>query len=134
MTSPNARKQLSNVWRAAAEDLMAMTESELDAELKELGIDPEAAVQKGKNAVDQANAQARSVQRARLRQQMEAARDKPSLARDPGVTVEIARERLIQMQAANDTRLTLAARKRDPKELSDEEALALYWQLQELTR
>ena len=31
-------------------------------------------------------------------------------------------------------RLTLAARNRDPDQLGDEEALELYWQLQELSR
>ena len=46
-TTPNARTQLENVWAATVEDLMGMTESELDAELKELGIDPEAAAQRG---------------------------------------------------------------------------------------
>ena len=48
----NARTPLRNVWVATVEDLMEMTESELDAELKELGIDPEAAAQRGKGAVD----------------------------------------------------------------------------------
>jgi hypothetical protein len=134
MTSPSARKQLSNIWTAAAEDLMAMTESEIDAELKELGIDPQTAAHDGKSAFEQATAKARSIQRTRLRQQMEAARDKPAVSQDPAVTGEVARRHIAQMQAANDPRLTLAARKRDPKELSDEEALALYWQLQELAR
>lgn len=134
MTKPNARKQLSNIWLAAAEDLMAMTESEIDAELKELGVDPETAAQKGKAAVEQGIAQSRAARRAQMRRRMEAARNTPAVTRDPSITVEIARQRIAQLQAANDARLTLAARNRDPNQLGDEEALELYWQLQELSR
>lgn len=135
MTKPSSAKaQLTNVWLAAVEDLMGMTEEELDAELKDLGMAPDAAAQQGKNAIEQATAQWRAIQRARKRQEMEAARSNAGLVRDPGVTVEMARQYLAKIQAANDARLTLAARNRDPKELSDEEALALYWQLQELSR
>ncbi len=134
MTKPNARKQLSNIWLVAAEDLMAMTESEIDAELKELGVDPEAAAQKGKAAVDQAIAQSRAARRAQMRGRMEAVRNAPAAPRDPSITVEMARQHIAQLQAANDARLTLAARNRDPDQLGDEEALELYWQLQELSR
>lgn len=134
MTQPNARKQLSNIWLVAAEDLMAMTESEIDAELKELGVDPEAAAQKGKAAVDQATAQSRAARRAQMRGRMEAVRNAPPAPRDPSITVEMARQHIAQLQAANDARLTLAARNRDPDQLGDEEALELYWQLQELSR
>lgn len=134
MTKPNARKQLSNIWLVAAEDLMAMTESEIDAELKELGVDPEAAAQKGKTAVDQAIAQSRAARRAQMRGRMEAVRNAPAVPRDPSITVEMARQHIAQLQAANDARLTLAARNRDPDRLGDEEALELYWQLQELSR
>jgi hypothetical protein len=134
MSKANARQQLANVWLAAAEDLMGMTESELDAELKELGVDPATVAQKGKAALEQATAQARSLQRAKKREQMEAARRANNVTRDPAVTVEMAKQYLARLVAANDAKLTLAARNRDPKDLSDEEALALYWQLQDLSR
>lgn len=134
MTKPNERKQLSNIWLVAAEDLMAMTESEIDAELKELGVDPEAAVQKGKSAIDKAIAQSRAARRAQMRSRMEGARNAPAAPRDPSITVEMARQHIARLQAANDARLTLAARNRDPNQLGDEEALELYWQLQELSR
>lgn len=130
----NARTQLRNVWVATVEDLMGMTESELDAELKELGIDPEAAAQSGKSAVDEATTASRSLLRTRKRQQMEQARSAPGLARDPSVTADEARLRLARLVAANDAKLTLAARNRDPGDMDDEEVLALYWQVQELSR
>lgn len=132
MINPSARKQLSNAWQGAVEDLMAMTESEIDAELRELGIDPRVADEKGKLAVEQGVAKARAGQRARLREQMLDARDKPKIARDPSVTPEQARQRIAQMQAANDEMLTLAARNRNPQDFTDEEALETYWQIQEL--
>ncbi|MGE3433485.1 MAG: hypothetical protein AB7I22_21045 [Ramlibacter sp.] len=134
MTKPNARKQLSNIWLVAAEDLMAMTESEIDAELKELGVDPEAAAHKGKSAIEKAIAQSRAARRAQMRSRMEAVRNAPAAPRDPSITGEMARQHIARMQAANDARLTLAARNRDPDQLGDEEALELYWQLQELSR
>lgn len=134
MTKPDARKQLSNVWRAAFEDLMAMSESEIDAELKELGLDPATAAQKGKKAIEDGVASARALRRAQLREKMVMARDQSMGARDPAVTAELARERITQMQAANDARLTLAARNRDPKNMSEEEVLDLYWQIEELKR
>jgi len=134
MTKPNARKQLSNIWLVAIEDLLAMTESEIDAELKELGADPDTAAQKGKAAVDQAIAQSRATRRAQMRGRMEAVRNAPASPRDPAITVEMAKQHIAQLQAANDARLTLAARNRDPDQLGDEEALELYWQLQELSR
>lgn len=134
MTKPDARKQLSNVWQAAFEDLMAMSESEIDAELKELGLDPAIAAQKGKKAIDDGVAQARALRRAQLREKMASARDQAMATRDPAVTVELARQRIAQMQAANDARLTLAARNRDPKSMSEEEVLDLYWQIEELKR
>lgn len=130
----NARTQLRNVWVATVEDLMGMTESELDAELKEQGIDPEVAAQRGKSAVDEAMAASRSLLRARKRQQMERARSAPGLVRDPTVTAGEARVRLAHLVAANDSKLTLAARNRDPGDMDDEEVLALYWQVQELSR
>ena len=132
--TPNSKTQLTNVWVSAVEDLMSMTESELDAELKELGIEPADAQLRGKTAIEQATTRARTVQRERKLQQMEAARGKPALTRDPAVTAEIARQFVSQRMAANDAMLTVAARKRDPRELSDEEVLALYWQIQELSR
>lgn len=134
MTKPDARKQLSNVWQAAFEDLMAMSESEIDAELKELGLDPAAAVVKGKKAIDDGVAQARALRRAQLRERMASARDQAMATRDPAVTVELARQRIAQMQSANDARLTLAARNRDPKSMSEEEVLDFYWQIEELKR
>lgn len=134
MTKPDARKQLSNVWQAAFEDLMAMSESEIDAELKELGIDPAAAAQNGKKAVESGIAQARAFHRAQLREKMASARDQAMAPRDQAVSVELARQRIAQMQAANDGRLTLAARNRDPKNMSEEEVLDLYWQIEELNR
>ena len=130
----NSRTQLRNVWVATVEDLMGMTESELDAELKELGIDPEAAAQRGKSAVDEATATSRSLLRAWKREQMEQARSAPGLVRDPSVTADEARVRLARLVAANDAKLTLAARNRDPGDMDDEEVLALYWQVQELSR
>lgn len=134
MSKSDAKQQLANVWLGAVEDLMAMTEAELDAELRELGVDPRAAELKGRAAIEQATMQARSVQRAKKREQMEAARRAATIVRDPRVTPEIAKQYLTRMIAANDAKLTLAARNRDPKDLSDEEALALYWQLLELSK
>ncbi|WP_418126474.1 hypothetical protein [Variovorax sp. 160MFSha2.1] len=134
MTKPDARKQLSNVWQAAFEDLMAMSESEIDAELKELGLDPATAAQKGKKAIEDGIAQARALHRAQLRERMVSARDRAMAPRDQTVSVELARQRIAQMQAANDGRLTLAARNRDPKNMSEEEVLDLYWQIEELNR
>ena len=135
MTKPSSAKaQLTSVWLVAVEDLMGMTEEEMDAELKELGTVPDTAAQQGKNAVEQATAQSRADQRARKRKEMEAARSNSGFVRDLGVTVEMARQYLTKIQAANDSRLTMAARNRSPAELSDEEALALYWQLQELSK
>ncbi len=130
----NTRTQLRNVWVATVEDLMGMTESELDAELKEQGIDPEVAAQRGNSAVEEATAASRSLQRAIKRQQMEQARGAPGLIRDPTVTADEARVRLARLVAANDAKLTLAARNRDPGDMDDEEVLALYWQVQELSR
>jgi hypothetical protein len=132
--SPNARTQLRNVWVAAVEDLMGMTESEIDAELKELGVDPEAAAQDGKAAVEQATAKARSLKRAEMRQKMEAARLGSGIERDPGITADAARAHLAGLIAANDGQLTLAARNRDPGDMNDEEVLALYWQIREISR
>lgn len=132
MTNPSARKQLSNAWQGAMEDLMAMTESEIDAELRELGTDPRVADEKAKLALEQGAAKARAGQRARLRVQMQAARDKPKVVRDPSITPEQARQRIAQLQAANDDMLTLAARNRNPQDFSDEEALETYWQIEEL--
>jgi hypothetical protein len=102
---------------------MAMGESEIDAELKELGIDPAAAAQQGTRAVESGIAQARAFHRAQLREKMASARDQAIAPRDQAVSVELARQRIAQMQAANDGRLTLAARNRDPKNMSEEEVL-----------
>ncbi len=132
--TPNASTQLRNVWVATVDDLMGMTESELDTELKEMGIDPEVAAQRGKAAVEQATAKSRAIQRERKRQLMEAARGSSGIARDPGVTADVARTQLARLIAANDGRLTLAARNRNPGDMDDEEVLALYWQIQELSR
>jgi hypothetical protein len=132
VTNPSARKQLSNLWQGALEDLMAMSESEIDAELRELGIDPQAAAEKGRLAVDEGVAKARARQRAQLREQMQVARNKPKVVRDPAVTPEQARQRIAQLQAANDAMLTLAARNRNPQDLTDEEALETYWRIEEL--
>ncbi|WP_137860572.1 hypothetical protein [Variovorax sp. 3P27G3] len=134
MTKPDARKQLSNVWQAAFEDLMAMSESEIDAELRELDLDPATAAQKGKKAIEDGISQARASHRAQLREKMASARDHAMAPRDQAVSVELARQRIAQMQAANDGRLTLAARNRDPKNMSEEEVLDLYWQIEELNR
>ncbi|HET7156365.1 MAG TPA: hypothetical protein VFI87_13455 [Hyphomicrobiaceae bacterium] len=134
MTKPDARKQLSNVWQLAFEDLMAMSESEIDADLKELGLDPAIVAQTGKKAVDDGFAQSRALRRARLREKMTSAHASTTTPRDSNVTVELARQRLTQMQAANDARLTLAARNRDPKNMTDEEVLDLFWQIEELKR
>ena len=132
--TPNARTQLENVWAATVEDLMGMTESELDAELKELGIDLEAAAQRGKSAVDEATSASRALQGAMKRQRMEQAREVPGLVRDPSITADEARVQLARLVAANDAKLTLAARNRNPGDMDDEEVLALYWQVQELSR
>lgn len=132
MTNPSAKKQLANVWQGTVDDLMAMTESEIDAALRELGVDPQVAAEKGKSAVDQAVAKDRARQRAAQRAQMEAARDRPKLVRDPAITPEQARHRIAQLQAANDAMLTLAARNRSPQDLSDQEALELFWRIEEL--
>ena len=130
----NARTQFQNVWVATVEDLMGMTESELDAELKELGVDPETAAKRGKSAVDEAISASRSLQRAMKRQKMEQARGVTGLVRDPSVTADEARAHLAGLVAANDSKLTLAARNRNPGDMDDDEVLALYWQIQELAR
>lgn len=132
MTNPSAKKQLANIWQGAVDDLMAMSESEIDAELRELGIDPQAAAEKGKSAVEQAVAKDRARQRAAQRAQMEAARGRPKVVRDPAITPEQARQRIAQLQAANDAMLTMAARNRSPEDLSDQEALDLFWKIEEL--
>jgi hypothetical protein len=132
MTNPSAKKQLTNIWQGAVDDLMAMSESEIDAELRELGIDPQVAAEKGKVAVEQAIAKDRAQLRAAQRAQMEAARARPKVIRDPSITPEQARQRIAQLQAANDALLTLAARNRSPQDLSDQEALDLFWNIQHL--
>jgi hypothetical protein len=132
MTNPSAKKQLTNIWQGAVDDLMAMSESEIDAELRELGIDPQVAAEKGKVAVEQAIAKDRAQLRAAQRAQMEAARARPKVIRDPSITPEQARQRIAQLQAANDALLTLAARNRSPQDLSDQEALDLFWNIQDL--
>jgi|GEM_PF-6733991 len=132
MTNPSAKKQLANIWQGTVDDLMAMSESEIDAELRELGIDPQVASEKGKSAVEQAVTKDRARQRAAQRAQMEAARDQTTVIRDPSVTPEQARQRIAQLQAANDAMLTMAARNRSPQDLSDQEALDLFWNIEEL--
>lgn len=134
MTNPSAKKQLENVWRGAAEDLMSMSESEIDAELRELGLDPQAAAEAGKKAVEQALTKDRARRRAAMRERMEAARGQAKIVRNPEITAEQARQRIAQLQAANDAMLTMAARNRSPQDLSDEEALELFWQIEELKR
>ena len=134
MTNPSAKKQLENVWRGAVDDLMSMSESEIDAELRELGLDPQAAAEAGKKAVEQAVTKDRARRRAAMREQMEAARGQPQIVRNPEITAEQARQRIAQLQAANDAMLTMAARNRSPQDLSDEEALELFWQIEELKR
>lgn len=132
MTNSSAKKQLTNIWQGAVDDFMAMSESEIDAELRELGIDPQVAAEKGKSAVEQAVAKDRARLRAAQRAQMEAARARPKVIRDPSITPEQARQRIAQLQAANDALLTLAARNRSPQDLSDQEALDLFWNIQDL--
>lgn len=132
MTNPSAKKQLANIWQGTVDDLMAMSESEIDAELRDLGIDPQAAAEGGKSAVERAMAKDRARQRAAQRAQMEAARERPKVVRDPSITPEQARQRIAQLQAANDAMLTMAARNRSPQDLSDQEALELFWQIEEL--
>ena len=132
MTNPSAKKQLANIWQGAVDDLMGMSESEIDAELRELGIDPQAAAEKGKSAVEQAVAKDRARQRAAQRLQMEAARERRKVVRDPAITAVQARLRIAQLQAANDAMLTMAARNRSPEDLSDQEALDLFWKIEEL--
>lgn len=132
MTNPSAKKQLANIWQGTVDDLMAMSESEIDAELRELGVDPQAAAEKGKLAVEQAVAKDRARQRAAQRAQMETARAQPKVIRDPSITPEQARQRIAQLQAANDSMLTMAARNRSPQDLSDQEALDLFWNIEEL--
>lgn len=134
MTNPSAKKQLANVWQGVVDDLMSMSESEIDAELRELGVDPQGAAVAGKTAVEQALTKDRARRRAALREQMEAARDQPKMVRDPEITAAQARQRIAQLQAANDAMLTMAARNRNPQDLSDEEALDLFWKIEELKR
>lgn len=132
MTNPSAKKQLANIWQGVVDDLMGMSESEIDAELRELGIDPQAAAEKGRVAMENAVAKDRARQRAVQRAQMEAARDRPKATRNPAITPEQARQRIAELQAANDAMLTLAARNRSPDDFSDEEALDLFWKIQDL--
>jgi len=134
MTNPSAKKQLANVWQGVVDDLMGMSESEIDAELRELGIDPQVAAEMGKAAVEDAVGKDRARQRAALREQMEAARLRPKAMRDPSITAEQARQRIAQLQAANDAMLTLAARNRSPADFSDQEALDLFWKIEDLKR
>ncbi len=134
MTNPSAKKQLANVWRAAVDDLLSMSESEIDAELREMGLDPQAAAEAGKKAVEQALTKDRARRRAAMREQMEAARGQPKIVRSPEITAEQARQYIADLQAANDAMLTMAARNRSPHDLSDEEALDLFWQIEELKR
>lgn len=134
MTNPSAKKQLANIWQGVVDDLMGMSESEIDAELRELGIDPLVAAEKGKSAVEEAVGKDRARQRAALRERMEAARDGTKVKRDPAITAEQARQRIAQLQAANDHMLTLAARNRSPEDLTDQEALDLFWKIEELKR
>lgn len=132
MTNPSAKRQLANIWQGTVDDLKAMSESEIDAELRELGIDPQAAAEKGKSAVEQAVAKDRARQRAAQRVQLATARARPKVIRDPAITPEQARQRIAQLQAANDAMLTMAARNRSPQDLSDQEALELFWKIEEL--
>lgn len=132
MTSPSAKKQLSDVWHLAVDDLMAMSDSEIDAELRELGVNPKDAAEMGKQAIEHGLAKSRARQRELLRDQMLASREQPKLLRDASITAEQAKRLIAQLQAANDDMLTLAARNRDPRTFSDEEALELYWKIQEL--
>ena len=132
MTNPSAKKQLANIWQGVVDDLMEMTESEIDAELRELGIEPKVAEEQGRLAVEEALRADRARQRGALRKQVEAARDRPTVTRDPTITAEHARQHITRLQAANDGMLTLAARNRSPDELSDQEALDLFWSLQDL--
>lgn len=134
MTNPSAKKQLANIWQGVVDDLMGMSESEIDAELRELGIDPQVAAEKGRSAVEEAVGKDRARQRAALREQMEAARGRPKAIRDPSITAEQARQRIAQLQASNDAMLTLAARNRSPEDLSDQEALDLFWKIEDLKR
>lgn len=134
MTNPSAKKQLASIWRGAVDDLMSMSESEIDAELRELGVDPQVAADAGKTAVEQGLTKDRARRRAALREQMEAVRGQPKVVRDPEITAAQARERIAQLQAANDAMLTMAARNRSPQDLSDQEALELFWKIEELKR
>jgi hypothetical protein len=134
MTNPSAKMQLANIWQGVVDDLMGMSESEIDAELRELGIDPQVAAEKGKSAVDEAVGKDRARQRAGLREQMEATRGRPKVTRDPAISAEQARQRIAQLQAANDDMLTLAARNRSPEDLSDQEVLDLFWKIEDLKR
>ena len=54
MTDLSAKKQLANVWQGVIDDLMGMSESEIDAELRELGIDPQVAADMAKLGKDDA--------------------------------------------------------------------------------
>lgn len=134
MTNPSAKKQLANIWQGVVDDLMGMSESEIDAELRELGIDPQVAAEKGRLAVEEAVGKDRARQRASLREQMEVARGQPKVTRDPAVTAEQARQLVAQLQTANDAMFTLAARNQSPKDLSDQEVLDLFWKIQDLKR
>lgn len=132
MTNPSAKKQLANVRQGVVEDLMAMSESEIDAELRELGIEPSTAAAKGAAAVGQGVSKARAQKRDALRAQMDAARNKPQALRDASITPEVARQRIAELQTANDSKFTLAARNRNPLDLTDQEALELFWKIEEL--
>lgn len=134
MSNLSARKQFANLWRGAVDELMSMSESEIDAELRELGLDPQATAEAGKKAVEQALTKDRARRRAAMREQMEAERGQPKIVRSLEITAEQARQHIAQLQAANDAMLTMAARNRSPQDLSDEEALDLFWQIEELKR
>lgn len=98
MINPSAKKQLANIWQGVVDDLMEMSESEIDAELRELGIDPRVAAEKARSAVEEAVGKDRTRQRAALREQMEAARGRPKLPRDSAITAEQARECIAQLK------------------------------------
>ena len=58
----------------------------------------------------------------------------PDVYGGAGVHADYLSRELARLIAANDGRLTLAARNRNPGDMDDEEVLALYWQIQELSR
>jgi hypothetical protein len=129
--STTARHQLATLLDSVTVDLMAMDETTLDVELQAVGISPASAIAQIKAGITAGMKAARAAQREKLKTKMKAdvmQSHKDSILVSP----EVARQFLAKLIAANDERLTLAARNRNARDFSDDEALEVYAQLARL--